>query len=186
MATKKIAAPVVEEKNEIKPEPIVVLPEIWGRVSLAELYPPFAAKLQLLVDACAARGTRYYATSGLRSLEAQAKLYAQGRTEPGKIVTKAKPGQSFHNFAIAMDFCRDADTDRSGLQPDWDLDAYKILAEEATKVGLESAYYWDSFKEGPHVQLPVARHGITLAMLRSIHAQTGQKGVEHLLNKYQW
>ena len=33
----------------------------------------------------------------------QAKVYAQGRTAPGKIVTHAKPGHSNHNFGVAFD-----------------------------------------------------------------------------------
>lgn len=32
-----------------------------------------------------------------RSMDEQAVLYAQGRTTPGKIVTNAKPGKSYHN-----------------------------------------------------------------------------------------
>ena len=43
-------------------------------------------------------------TDTLRSFDEQAKLYAQGRTAPGKIVTKAKPGQSYHNYGLAVDF----------------------------------------------------------------------------------
>lgn len=31
-------------------------------------------------------------------------LYAQGRTAPGEIVTNAKAGQSYHNYALAWDF----------------------------------------------------------------------------------
>jgi len=42
---------------------------------------------------------------GLRTFEEQNKLYRQGRTEPGNIVTKAKGGQSYHNYGLAVDFC---------------------------------------------------------------------------------
>jgi peptidoglycan L-alanyl-D-glutamate endopeptidase CwlK len=41
--------------------------------------------------------------SGNRTYREQDAIYAQGRTKPGKIVTKAKGGQSNHNFAIAWD-----------------------------------------------------------------------------------
>ena len=41
--------------------------------------------------------------SGFRTNEEQAKKYAQGRTEPGIIVTNAKPGWSFHNYGLAFD-----------------------------------------------------------------------------------
>lgn len=46
----------------------------------------------------------------LRTMEEQAKLYAQGRQLPGPQVTKAKPGQSPHNFGMAFDFCFEGKT----------------------------------------------------------------------------
>ena len=36
-------------------------------------------------------------------METQAALYAQGRTAPGRIVTNARPGYSYHNFGLAID-----------------------------------------------------------------------------------
>ena len=41
---------------------------------------------------------------GMRTMEEQAALYAKGRTTEGKIVTKAKAGQSFHNYGLAFDW----------------------------------------------------------------------------------
>jgi peptidoglycan L-alanyl-D-glutamate endopeptidase CwlK len=41
---------------------------------------------------------------GLRTIEEQNDLYAQGRTKPGSIVTNAKGGSSYHNFGLAFDF----------------------------------------------------------------------------------
>lgn len=46
-------------------------------------------------------------THTLRTFEEQAELYAQGRTKPGKRVTNAKPGFSFHNYGLA---CFDIET----------------------------------------------------------------------------
>ncbi len=40
---------------------------------------------------------------GTRTYREQAAIFAQGRTRPGKIVTKAGPGQSYHNFGVAWD-----------------------------------------------------------------------------------
>ena len=39
----------------------------------------------------------------LRSFKEQEALYAQGRSLPGKIVTQAKAGLSYHNYGIAID-----------------------------------------------------------------------------------
>lgn len=48
---------------------------------------------------------RVRVTHTLRTMDEQAHLYAQGRTLPGPIVTKAKPGQSAHNYGMAFDIC---------------------------------------------------------------------------------
>jgi len=41
--------------------------------------------------------------SGWRTWTEQENLYQQGRTEPGNIVTYAKPGDSLHNYGLACD-----------------------------------------------------------------------------------
>jgi hypothetical protein len=42
---------------------------------------------------------------GRRTMEEQAALYAKGRTDgSSKIVTKAKPGESYHNYGLAFDW----------------------------------------------------------------------------------
>jgi len=53
--------------------------------------------------ACVVNGIPFTVTFTYRSFDTQAKLYAQGRTHPGKIVTNAKPGQSYHNYGLAYD-----------------------------------------------------------------------------------
>ena len=51
---------------------------------------------------------------GLRTIEEQNEIYAQGRTKPGKVVTKAKGGSSFHNYGLAFDFALLYDKDHNG------------------------------------------------------------------------
>lgn len=46
-------------------------------------------------------------THTLRTMDEQGKLYAQGRTLPGKVVTRARPGKSPHNWGMAFDVCFD-------------------------------------------------------------------------------
>jgi len=43
-------------------------------------------------------------TQGLRSFEESDRLYAQGRTAPGEIVTNSPGGKSYHNYGLAFDF----------------------------------------------------------------------------------
>lgn len=44
-------------------------------------------------------------TEAFRSLEKQHMYYEQGRSEPGKIITNADAGLSFHNYGLAFDIC---------------------------------------------------------------------------------
>jgi hypothetical protein len=42
-------------------------------------------------------------TQGMRTVAYQDKLYAQGRTIPGQIVTYVRGGESWHNYGLAFD-----------------------------------------------------------------------------------
>lgn len=92
--------------------------------------------------------------SGLRSYTAQAALYAQGRTKPGRIVTKARPGSSWHNFGLAIDlglFKGGKYLDSS--EPKLADKLYTIIGSIAAKHGIEWAGNWKSFTETPHFQI---------------------------------
>ena len=41
---------------------------------------------------------------GRRTMEEQTALFAIGRTSPGKVVTKARAGESYHNYGLAFDW----------------------------------------------------------------------------------
>lgn len=70
------------------------------------VYAPLAKKVQLVHDEMYnIHGFKMRATQGLRDFEAQAKIYAQGRTAPGKIVSYSQPGTSWHEYGLAMDSC---------------------------------------------------------------------------------
>lgn len=85
-------------------------------------------------------------------------MYAKGRTKPGKIVTHAKAGGSYHNYGLAIDFClmlkggkevswdRNKDTDADNKK-DWDevVAAFKHF-------GWEWGGDWSNFKDYPHFQ----------------------------------
>lgn len=74
------------------------------KTKIATLKPDFAAKAHAWFDACVQAGLLPYIYEGYRSNERQNELYAQGRTAPGKIVTNAMAGQSFHNYGYAFDW----------------------------------------------------------------------------------
>lgn len=71
---------------------------------------------ECLLPTAAAYGYDLYITSGFRSMADQAKLYSEGRTASGTIVTEAPPGHSLHNYGYAVDV---ADR-QNGYTINWD------------------------------------------------------------------
>ena len=102
--------------------------------------------------------------SGLRSWTQQSALYAQGRTKPGHIVTKARAGSSWHNYGLAIDlglFAGGKYLDEAA--PSRAEKVYRDLGALAATMGIEWAGNWKGFPEGPHFQWTA---GQTLAQLR--------------------
>jgi len=59
---------------------------------------------------------------GRRTMEEQTALFAIGRSAPGKIVTKARAGESYHNYGLAFDWVplKPAPKDPDLYVADWD------------------------------------------------------------------
>lgn len=160
-----------------------------ARLDKQGVYPPFLAKLHVLVQRCNDRGFYYWATNGVRTWEEQDALYAIGRTTGrlGHVVTKARGGQSLHNFGVACDFALDADPGRPGLQPDYKTEHYLVLGEEAVRMGLVSGGFWKSdLKDFPHVQLPYKEHGLSLPLLQAAYKKGGMPEVFRLFDHQSW
>lgn len=68
------------------------------------LQPPAREKARAAFDQAEKEGLGVLLTSGLRTYREQDALYALGRTKPGKVVTNARAGESYHNFGLALDF----------------------------------------------------------------------------------
>lgn len=162
---------------------------LLSRIDEKDLHPKFVEKLKELLINCGKRGAVYYAISGYRSWDEQAAIYAKGRDEDGKVVKKeevvsnAPPGTSFHNYRIACDFARDKDLKKIGLQPSWDHKDYKILGEEAEKLGLEAGVFWKNFVDAPHIQIRLKTLGLTsIHQLKSIRQKRGDEGILEFLD----
>ncbi|ASV84685.1 D-alanyl-D-alanine carboxypeptidase family protein [Ochrobactrum quorumnocens] len=87
---------------------------------------------------------------GYRSIDRQNQLYAQGRTAPGAIVTKARGGQSNHNYGVAFDVVPGALLGTKNWSPE---DArWSQLGQLGAKHGLEWGGNW-KFVDKPHFQM---------------------------------
>jgi peptidoglycan LD-endopeptidase CwlK len=129
--------------------------------SIDDLLPVVKEKVKKFVALCKGDGIELLVTSTYRDIESQNALYAQGRTDPGKIVTNAKGGQSFHNYRCAVDVVPlvNGKPDWDGTHPIWaKIGNYGKLA------GLEWAGEWTRFKELAHFQYT---GGLTLDDLRA-------------------
>lgn len=98
----------------------------------------------------------------LRTNAEQDALYAIGRTKPGRKVTNAKGGQSYHNYGLALDIVLLKDTDGNGTYEtaswetnvDFDGDGVSDWMEI---VAIFKRYGWEwggdwKFSDKPHFQ----------------------------------
>ena len=100
------------------------------RARIEDLEPITRALCEAFLAECGLRGYGIRVTHTLRTMDEQAKLYAQGRTLPGDVVTRAKPGQSPHNYGLAFDICfAGADPYPDAEDPRWKL--LGVMGEEA-------------------------------------------------------
>jgi len=136
---------------------------------LAKLHPGLASRGRAMLDACAQSGLAIMVTEGLRTWEEQDALYAKGRTVPpiGKKywVTKAKGGQSFHNFGLAFDIVvLDAihKDEWDDSHPGW-----AAAAQIGKQLGLEWGGDWTGFVDRPHYQW---RGKLELDQCRTLYA----------------
>ncbi|MDB5967822.1 MAG: Peptidoglycan-binding domain 1 protein [Hydrocarboniphaga sp.] len=67
------------------------------------LHPTFRRALTQVLDQLKAEQIPFLLFEGFRYPERQADLYAQGRTKPGAIVTRALPWRSYHQFGLGAD-----------------------------------------------------------------------------------
>jgi len=122
---------------------------------IEDLHPHVASLCRKFIEQCKEAGVDVLVTSTYRDHESQNALYAQGRTAPGKIVTKAKGGQSFHNHKVAFDV-----VPLVNGKAIWnDEGLWRKIGQIGQEVGLEWGGNW-KFQDKPHFQYT---GGLTLA-----------------------
>jgi peptidoglycan LD-endopeptidase CwlK len=119
---------------------------------IAALHPQVVARARAFIEACQAQGIDILVTSTYRDHASQDALYALGRSKPGKKVTHAKGGQSFHNFRVAFDIA----PLRAG-KPVWgtageDGQLWARIGAIGEAQGLEWAGRWERMREMAHFQ----------------------------------
>lgn len=86
---------------------------------------------------------------GLRSFAESNALYEQGRTTKGPIVTKAKAGESYHNYGLAFDFEMITNNHEDDIVgPNW-LKVVEVMKKHGMTWGGE---FPQSFHDNPHFE----------------------------------
>lgn len=140
--------------------------------ALAPAFRPVAERAYL---ALAPHGFEIY--SGFRSYKEQADLYSQGRDKPGKIVTKAAPGMSWHNWGRAIDLYCPRSPDPWADSHPW----YKIQST-AKLLKCEWGGAWVKFPDKGHIQFPGIIFLATRAMLSGTKSPLAVKHLQTLLS----
>lgn len=139
--------------------------KVWDLISernIEKLHPKVRNKATEFINKVEKElGIKLRVTSTLRTYAEQDKLYAQGRTTKGGIVTNAKGGQSNHNFGTALDVVPIVNG-----QADWKTtsDTWNKIAKVGKSLGFEWGGDWKSFVDKPHFEMTFNN---SLAQMRS-------------------
>jgi peptidoglycan LD-endopeptidase CwlK len=151
----------------MKPDQLEAKKNTYSNTPPTALNPIVKEKSTQLIQQSAKKGIVIVITDGFRSVADQNKLYEQGRTTDGNIVTNAKGGESYHNYGLAIDFALKAPT--GNVIWDMQYDGNKNGKADWTEVvrmakalGFDWGGDWAKFKDYPHLQM---NFGLTLAQL---------------------
>lgn len=146
------------------------LAEIGSRTlkNISTLEANFQRKARQWLEEMIQTGIRPLVYCGLRTMEEQAALYAIGRSKPGKIVTKARPGESYHNYGLAFDWvCMKQTAGTDLFEADWDDEtAFKLGERVGVTFGLKAISWetghlqdvrYDSWRDIPQADSPGAK-----------------------------
>lgn len=115
---------------------------------IKQLHPDLQIIISKFVEECRKNGLIVGIADCYRNEQEQNALYAQGRTKPGKIVTNARYGDSFHNWFLAFDIFRN---DGKGAYNDSD-GWFTRVGQIGKSLGLSWGGDWKGLVDKPHFE----------------------------------
>lgn len=115
--------------------------------SISSLNPAVATQARKFLDLTRANNMDVRITSAFRSWDESDRLYAQGRTTPGSIISNARGGESYHNWGLAFD----ASPYENGVITN-NIELYKKMGRLGEQVGLEWGGRFKDLVDYPHFQ----------------------------------
>lgn len=129
------------------------------------IHPKLRKIIRILIRQCKDQGLPVLITDGFRTQSEQDRLYNQGRTTAGIVVTNVRWPDSAHNWGVAVDFCRNV----KGREYDDSDKFFEKVAMIAKKLGLEWGGDWNKFVDKPHLQLPEYMPGNNTRWLKTVY-----------------
>ncbi len=139
---------------------------VWRKsINRDHIHPILVRVMDKVLERLKQRGEPFKIYSGTRTFREQDKLYAKGRSQSGPVVTQAKPGQSMHNYGLAVDLAPfhlvgqgnqlwwPELEDRGGLV--W-FHLENVLLEVTQDLKIELDIEWGGrwqFRDVPHIQI---------------------------------
>jgi len=153
--------------------------DVSSKKVLATLHPAIQQPARGFVLSAKNAGIDLRIKSGMRSIQEQASLYGKGRDSKGNVVdknsvvTNAKPGQSYHNFGLALDV---AIVD--GKKNNWNTSSpeWEKIGKLGEAAGFEWGGRWTDLPDAPHFQ---DSFGLSTKALTNLY-DTGQKNGEYV------
>lgn len=158
----------------VKPQQVLDCKKLNKRneKKVVQLHPKIQCDVRNFINSAEKElGIQLIIVQGLRTFAEQDKLYSQGRTSPGKIVTKVKGGQSMHNYGVAIDvFPLHADGKLHMEKDRENIEMLKKVAPIAKRYGFSWGGDWKKFVDNPHFEKPFGKR---ISELRQLYNQAG-------------
>lgn len=147
----QLASKKVEQLKKKIAELTAVKPKyVPDYVRPTALTPLVQRKADAVIAEMARLGHAVRIVEGYRTFERQTDLYNQGRTTPGAVVTRAKAGESLHNYGVSVDliFRREGYNATDSL---WQL-LGKVVVMQGFEWGGSAEWIKAGLNDRPHAQ----------------------------------